>query len=130
MHLKTSCVSACAAALVTAALSAPAMARNPGEFVLKASGDFGWDVVCELDLKEGQSTRRTMRGRGTMSSGSIAVENVIGGSCSYDLGNRAEVKMNLESAEVFECPFPGAEGDLCAARITGPVEGSFDVVPK
>lgn len=112
------------------AVAGSAQADTIGDhFVLKASGVLGWQVTCELTHEDGDTTRSHMRGRGTRSADTISVPEVVSGSCSYEVPDGGELRLESTNVDRFECPWDMME-DRCIGGIAGPAEGSLDIRMK
>jgi hypothetical protein len=117
-----------AAALCLAIGAAPVpVAAEPvgfGQVVLKFSGDYGWSVDCRFEQGDGDTIRRTAKGRGDVET--FAVKSVANGSCDYKVSDRGPLSVTFENQnDPDACPFDVGDARMCKVRFTTGHEGTF-----
>ena len=113
-----------ATALVSSAGAAVSQSHN-AVFVLKMSGDRGWEVECELNRFDDEPLSIRKNGRGDIET--VATRGVSSGSCDYRVPeDKGELKIIFTNdGNPDQCPFE-REYDQCVGRFPAGSEGSFE----
>ena len=121
------------AVLTSAALGfgAGAQAQTPTEaqvgnglLVIKGSGGRGGRIDCSLVREGGDTLRKKVAVRGKTAT--IAVREVVSGSCSYEAPSRGDALRVTFRDENFQekCPLERS-GELCDAEFAVGTQGEF-----
>ena len=96
-----------------------------GLLVIKASGGRGWSVECLMQKEDGEELQQRLVGRGKTAT--IAVNKIIGGSCSWEASSsRDSLKIEFSDANFPDkCPFVKQEL-RCVARFAAGTRGEFE----
>ncbi|MGK0266631.1 MAG: hypothetical protein ACI82N_000879 [Maricaulis sp.] len=129
MRIQTTILAAAFAAAIVSAGSASAQTAPRGEaFVMEMLGQRGWQVSCELSQADGDTITTRDHGRGLMHNSRVAIGEVVGGTCSYSVPERGELRLTVNLAHTgFECPFTVTGGEFCRANLAAGESGSFIV---
>lgn len=128
MKIQTTILTAAfAAALISAGSASAQMAPRGEAFVMEMLGQRGWQVSCELNQADGDTINTRDRGRGLLHNSRVAVGEVVGGTCSYSVPERGELRLTVNLDHTgFECPFTATD-EFCRANLAAGATGSFTV---
>lgn len=113
-----------AAILSVVATSAIAQERA-GFFALRAVGDAGWTMTCQIELPNSRTTTQSERGqRGEQAY--FTSRRATGANCSYEVPQGLPLRLEFED-RAFVCPFTASEDDLCRMTVAGGESGRFEV---
>lgn len=123
------------AALVLATTAAQAQLQSPAQMradrdalVLEMSGERSWEVSCQVEQGDGDVIRGRERGRGLRHAGRIMVSEAAGGTCSYNVPERGELRLTMRVAHTtFDCPFEITDGGFCRVTLPAGASGSFRI---
>lgn len=91
-------------------------------------GERGWQVSCQLNQTDGDTVSSRERGRGLHDNGRFLVADVVSGTCSYDVPERAELRITMETRRSgLDCPFVQTEDGFCRAYFAAGQSGSFQI---
>lgn len=116
-------------AIAGLALTAPSAAQPAAQgelFVLNAIGERSWRVSCDLAQADGDRFERRERGRGVLHADEIALRDVVGGECHYEVPENGMLQLTLDIHHTeFRCPFGASSDGFCQIQLAPGSRGRF-----